>query len=609
MDRQIVYPGAIPLETDILNTNRNVLIALGFAMQAILGTSTVVDGLACTPTSPASMQVNVGNGSIYSLQNLDATAYSSLAADTTDNIVKQGISLATQTFNAPAPATAGQSVVYLIEAAYQDTDTGSVTLPYYNASNPSTAYSGPNNSGAAQNTVRKGAITVQIKAGVAATTGTQAAPAVDAGFVALYTVTVAYGQTSIVAGNIATASGAPIIGTKLPSISALAALSIGLGLQSSGGTLALKLADGSMGVGAGGAQTLSPITSPASGTTLDATYNGKTISPPAAASYTLAKASTLATNGLWFEINATQYAVTLTPNAADSINGGTAGAAVTIPVGGFGICATDGASKWSVLIGTSQAAYGPLMPIAAAVASNALTITMNPATLSFRSATLSSGAVSNVTINAALTLTVPSGATLGTVAGTQAQLAVVALNNAGTVQLGIVNISGGLNLDETTLVSTTAISSGSTANNVIYSSTALTNVPFRVLGYILATEATAGTWATAPSLVQGVGGQAFAAMQSLGFGQTWQSVTGSRAASTTYYNTTGRPILVSITSAHGTANTYTQMTINGVVVLGFGDMGSASAYGSYCWLIPPGASYSAAASSGTLLINVWNELR
>ena len=38
---------------------------------------------------------------------------------------------------------------------------------------------------------------VQVKAGAAATTGSQVTPTVDAGFTAMFVVTVAYGQTTI----------------------------------------------------------------------------------------------------------------------------------------------------------------------------------------------------------------------------------------------------------------------------------------------------------------------------------------------------------------------------------------------------------------------------
>ncbi len=42
MDRQIVYPGAIPLETDLLNTNKYTMIGLAKLAAAVMGTSTYV---------------------------------------------------------------------------------------------------------------------------------------------------------------------------------------------------------------------------------------------------------------------------------------------------------------------------------------------------------------------------------------------------------------------------------------------------------------------------------------------------------------------------------------------------------------------------------------
>lgn len=211
MHRHIIYPGAIPLETDLLNTNKYTMIALAKLASSIMGTSTYVNGLACTPTSPASMTVNIAAGEIYSLQNIDGTAYSSLAADTTHSILKQGYVLDAQSFTLTAPTTSGFSVNYLVQATYSDTDGGSTVLPYYNASNPSTAWSGPNNSGSAQYTVRQGICTVSLKSGVAATTGTQTTPSVDAGYIGLYVITVAYGASTVTAGNISTYANAPFL--------------------------------------------------------------------------------------------------------------------------------------------------------------------------------------------------------------------------------------------------------------------------------------------------------------------------------------------------------------------------------------------------------------
>ncbi len=84
-------------------------------------------------------------------------------------------------------------------------------LPYYNAANPSVAFSGPGGSGTPQVTARQGLIQITAKAGVPATTGSQTTPAPDSGFTGLYVVTVAQGQTTILTGNITVAAGAPFI--------------------------------------------------------------------------------------------------------------------------------------------------------------------------------------------------------------------------------------------------------------------------------------------------------------------------------------------------------------------------------------------------------------
>lgn len=76
MDRQITYPGQIPLDTDLLNTNKNAMVALAALSADVFGTITQASGLACTPSTPAALTVQVGAGRIYSLQNIDGTAYS-----------------------------------------------------------------------------------------------------------------------------------------------------------------------------------------------------------------------------------------------------------------------------------------------------------------------------------------------------------------------------------------------------------------------------------------------------------------------------------------------------------------------------------------------------
>jgi hypothetical protein len=211
LNRQKVYPGQIPLETDILNTNKNTMIGLAKLAAAVLGTTSFANGLACTPNIPADLTVLVAPGEVYSLQNIDDTDYSSLAADTAHQILKQGVLLDQVQLSCPAPGTAGFSINYLVQAAFAETDGSNVVLPYYNASNPSQAWSGMNNDGVPQSTVRQDLCNVTVKAGTAAATGTQTTPSPDAGNVGLMVVTVANGQTTITAGNISQYAGAPFI--------------------------------------------------------------------------------------------------------------------------------------------------------------------------------------------------------------------------------------------------------------------------------------------------------------------------------------------------------------------------------------------------------------
>jgi hypothetical protein len=212
LDRQIVYTQGLAQDTDILNTNKNALVGLGLLAQDILGTGTVVGGLPCTPTAPASLGVLIGPGRIYSMQNIDGTPYGSLPADVNDQILKQGIQLGNVTLATAAPATAGFSINYLVQAAYQDSDTNNVVLPFFNSNNPlGPSLNGQNNNGLPLPTKRQGLLVVQSKAGVPAATGTQVTPAPDAGFVGLYVVTVANGQASVTAANITQLQSAPFL--------------------------------------------------------------------------------------------------------------------------------------------------------------------------------------------------------------------------------------------------------------------------------------------------------------------------------------------------------------------------------------------------------------
>ena len=94
----------------------------------------------------------------------------------------------------------------------------------------------------------------------------------------------------------------------------------------------------------------------------------------------------------------------------------------------------------------------------------------------------------------------------------------------------------------------------------------------------------------------------------LGWGQTWQNMTSSRAASTTYTNSTGKPIMVNIHYAQFSANTWDmQLTVGGVIVArdAGGTVGRGTDGGGTCSaIVPSGATYSF-----TGPFNVWAELR
>ena len=253
----------------------------------------------------------------------------------------------------------------------------------------------------------------------------------------------------------------------------------------------------------------------------------------------------------------------------------------------------------------------PIQPITASVAGNALTVTLNPTSLNFRSSTLGSGTVNTRTVSTAISMTVSSGSTLGTVNNVASRIVVLAIDNAGTVELAVVNLAGGNQLDETNLISTTAEGGAGAAdsNNVIYSTTARTSVPYRVVGFIDSTQTTAGTWATAPSTIQGIGGQALAALSSLGFGQTWQAP--SRALGTTYYNTTGKPITLKLSGVGNVAGiAYFNASINGVsVFLCYSGNSSGANHTSDSLIVPANASYVVTSGSGSMSLNTWYELR
>lgn len=179
------------------------------------------------------------------------------------------------------------------------------------------------------------------------------------------------------------------------------------------------------------------------------------------------------------------------------------------------------------------------------VAANALTLGLKAgAVLDFRSTTMTTGVPNTRFVPADASLVISSGSTLGTVNAVQSRIVILAIDNAGTVELAAVNLAGAVDLDESRLISTTAEGGAGAADSAttIYSTTARTNVPFRIVGFVDSTQATAGTWATTPSRVTGNGGVMHA-------GQSQVAVATAQESSTNLSGTAGNFITARINAA------------------------------------------------------------
>lgn len=100
----------------------------------------------------------------------------------------------------------------------------------------------------------------------------------------------------------------------------------------------------------------------------------------------------------------------------------------------------------------------------------------------------------------------------------------------------------------------------------------------------------------------------------IGVGQTWQDVKASRALGTTYTNTTGKTIAVSISCSNAGSSGATGfgITVNGVA-LGYTyiiqQTGAGNYYTQAFAIVPNGATYTTASSAISATLTQWAELR
>lgn len=159
----------------------------------------------------------------------------------------------------------------------------------------------------------------------------------------------------------------------------------------------------------------------------------------------------------------------------------------------------------------ASADYVENLGIVCSTSSNALTINVktsdgsvpaigNSVKLGFRSSSLTSGLVSLVEISSPLAMTISAGSTLGHTSGVDLYVYVYAINYNGVAELAV----SGTIYQENDVVSTTAEGAAGGADTLatIYSITARTNVPIRLIARLTSNQTVAGTWAAMPIEIQ-----------------------------------------------------------------------------------------------------------
>lgn len=137
----------------------------------------------------------------------------------------------------------------------------------------------------------------------------------------------------------------------------------------------------------------------------------------------------------------------------------------------------------------------------------------SPVELQYQSATITTGTTANRSVAAALSITIPSTATVGTLSGVPSRIYFGLLDNAGTLELCYWNpivltahpcgvatyssVGGILRINHSYVYTTVANTTASDLAKVIYSTSVRANVRVTPIGYIDSVQATAGSWATA----------------------------------------------------------------------------------------------------------------
>lgn len=213
MYRTIIDPMEQMRDFDFVSFEHDVLVGLGgFIADVTSGLpATVLGGLIASQTVVPTLSINIASGRIYQFAPSDTVAAGSIAQDLTV-IAQQGFNPGQAlTLTAPAPSQSQWNVIQAqfsqVDAVRTNDPNGGV-VPFYNAANPTQ----PINTSI--NTVRMGVCVLQVITGSAATTGSEVPPLPTNGWVPLYMIDLAGGQTQITTSQIITCG--PSVGTGVP---------------------------------------------------------------------------------------------------------------------------------------------------------------------------------------------------------------------------------------------------------------------------------------------------------------------------------------------------------------------------------------------------------
>jgi len=126
----------------------------------------------------------------------------------------------------------------------------------------------------------------------------------------------------------------------------------------------------------------------------------------------------------------------------------------------------------------------------------------NPVYVAFRDVAPASSARLIRTITGALSLVIPSTATLGHGSARQQHLFVYFIDNAGAVELAVSNLPPDYpGFADFRLVNTVAIAGGSNSPTTVYAAAIRNNIPWVAAAKVQSTQAVAGTWDAAASQI------------------------------------------------------------------------------------------------------------